>query len=364
MIKKIKSIKNFGVFHNYQSDSVVPDFEKYNLIYGWNATGKTTLSRLLRYFELQKIHSDFSEAEFQLQMEDEVLLNHETLDRIPNIRVFNKDFIDEYVFIQENKSQPIYYLGKEDIEQKRELENLKSEREEKIAQLNSEKEKLKNKENEKETFITDKAKQIKEFLRTGGTDKYTNYDKSNFCNNIEALSEEEILQSILETEELDRKKKTINQTVKEEISLLEEQILFNKEDIEEINKILLTEVVAETIEKLKQNGDLNQWVKEGFDLYNQSNEGNCHFCEQPIPENRIEALKKHFSQDYKNLMSEKIEAIKRFINAHSHSDIDKMTSWDISQWSEGKQVISDILELVKKLDEEHYKGLKKISKNT
>ena len=44
--------------------------------------------------------------------------------------------------------------------------------------------------------------------------------------------------------------------------------------------------------------------------------------------------------------SEKIETIKRFINAHSHSDIDKMTSWDISQWSEGKQIIQDILKLV------------------
>ena len=59
--------------------------------------------------------------------------------------------------------------------------------------------------------------------------------------------------------------------------------------------------------------------------------------------------------------SEKIETIKRFINAHSHSDIDKMTSWDISQWSEGKQVIQDILKLVEELDEEHYKGLCRIS---
>ena len=59
--------------------------------------------------------------------------------------------------------------------------------------------------------------------------------------------------------------------------------------------------------------------------------------------------------------SGKIEKIKRFINTHSHSDIDKITSWDISQLREGKQVIKDILELVKKLDEEHYKGLCKLA---
>ena len=60
----------------------------------------------------------------------------------------------------------------------------------------------------------------------------------------------------------------------------------------------------------------------------------------------------------------KIEKIKRFINAHSHSDINTITGWDISQWSESKQVIQDILTLVKGLDEEHYKGLCKASKKT
>ena len=62
--------------------------------------------------------------------------------------------------------------------------------------------------------------------------------------------------------------------------------------------------------------------------------------------------------------SGKIETIKRFINAHSHADIDKMTGWNVSQWSEGKQVIQDILNLVEKLDQKHYEGLCKISQNS
>ena len=88
----------------------------------------------------------------------------------------------------------------------------------------------------------------------------------------------------MKREELDKKKRAINQPVKEKIPLLEEQTLFNKENIEEINKALKTEVVSETIEKLKNNKTLNKWVKEGLDLYNQSNKGDCHFCEQPMPE--------------------------------------------------------------------------------
>ena len=62
--------------------------------------------------------------------------------------------------------------------------------------------------------------------------------------------------------------------------------------------------------------------------------------------------------------SGKIEKIKRFINAHSHAGIDKVNGWDINQWSECKKVIQDILNLVEKLDEKHYKGLCKIFQNS
>ena len=303
MIKKIKKIKNFGVFNDYQISADLLDFKKYNLIYGWNASGKTTLSRLLRCFELKTIHSDFLQAEFQLQMENGSLSNHESLDKISNIRVFNKDFIDENVFTQENTAQPIYYLGKEDIEQKKKLESLKNIDEELKKQLSAESESLEKKKRKNESFITEKAKQIKIFLRTEGTDIYTNYDKSHLCKNIEILNEEVIQSSVLNEEELGKKQEAIRQAVKEKIALLEEQILFNEEDIEQINKILRTDIISETIEKLKDNKTLNKWVQEGLNLYNQSNEGNCHFCEQKMPEKRLKVLKRHFNKDYENLLS-------------------------------------------------------------
>ena len=340
MIKKIKSIRNFGVFNKYQTDPSLSEFNKYNLIYGWNASGKTTISRLLRCFELKMIHGDFPKAEFQLQIEDGALLDHENLDKISNIRVFNKDFIDESIFTEGGKVKPIYYIGKEDIEKKKKLENLKKEEENIKNQINSEEDILEQKKKEKEKLSKEKSSQIKEFLRTEGKDIYTNYDKSHFYKNIETLNKEIIQSNILNEEELDRKWKAIKQTVKKEIPLLKEQILYDKDnigginkeqtlygedgigdinkeqilydedDIEDINKVLQTEVVSVTIEKLKNNKTLNQWVKTGLDLYNQSDESVCDFCEQPMPEKRIEALKKHFSQNYQNLMS-KVENLKK-----------------------------------------------------
>ncbi|ELF6205278.1 AAA family ATPase, partial [Pseudomonas putida] len=45
MITRIKKLKNFGIFRDYNGDSI-QTFGKFNLIYGWNGSGKSTLSKL------------------------------------------------------------------------------------------------------------------------------------------------------------------------------------------------------------------------------------------------------------------------------------------------------------------------------
>ena len=49
LIRRIKSIKDFGVYQDFKWRGDTPDFENKNIIYGWNYSGKTTLSR---FFDL------------------------------------------------------------------------------------------------------------------------------------------------------------------------------------------------------------------------------------------------------------------------------------------------------------------------
>lgn len=70
MISRIRQIKSFGVFSDFQWPVGLPDFKQYNLIYGWNYSGKTTLSRVFRCFELKQAHLDFSSAQVQLIADD------------------------------------------------------------------------------------------------------------------------------------------------------------------------------------------------------------------------------------------------------------------------------------------------------
>jgi len=44
MIKRVSKINQFGIFRHFAWDSdTVDDFGRYNLLYGWKYSGKTTL---------------------------------------------------------------------------------------------------------------------------------------------------------------------------------------------------------------------------------------------------------------------------------------------------------------------------------
>ena len=62
MIKRINKIKKFGVFEDYRRSGDIRDFEEKNIIYGWNYSGKTTLSRLISYLDKNvEIEDDYKD---------------------------------------------------------------------------------------------------------------------------------------------------------------------------------------------------------------------------------------------------------------------------------------------------------------
>ena len=66
MIKKLKKIKNLGLFSDYSWDNSLTDFDRYNLLYGWNGCGKTTLSKLFACLE-DGNSSEFSDLEYDIE---------------------------------------------------------------------------------------------------------------------------------------------------------------------------------------------------------------------------------------------------------------------------------------------------------
>lgn len=97
MIKRINKIKKFGVFENYRRSGDIRDFKEKNIIYGWNYSGKTTLSRLISYLDKNvEIEDDYKNVEFEVELVDGSKIDNinrgtSTLQ----VQVFNSDFVKD-----------------------------------------------------------------------------------------------------------------------------------------------------------------------------------------------------------------------------------------------------------------------------
>jgi len=201
MITKIEKIKNLGIFTDYKWDSNLPEFKRFNLIYGWNGSGKTTLSQLFASFETDKSEI-YPELEYKIQTDGGDFTQKNIFDK--KIRVFNQDYISENIEILSGKAKPIFILGKENKELadtiKQDEKILYGDREKKgdigkIKELDQKKKELERKKKEKGKHFTDVAKIIS--TNTSGVSA-RNYRKNNAeqaflrLKSKQILSEEEI----------------------------------------------------------------------------------------------------------------------------------------------------------------------------
>ncbi|HEF1655150.1 TPA: AAA family ATPase, partial [Campylobacter coli] len=87
---------NFGSYENFKWDNGLEEFKTINIFYGRNYSGKTTLSRIARSFELKKKNEDFLEGKFKIRLENNKFLTQDDVaDSSLDIRVYNSDFVKE-----------------------------------------------------------------------------------------------------------------------------------------------------------------------------------------------------------------------------------------------------------------------------
>lgn len=122
MITRLVKLKKFGIYKDFCWDQSLGKFKKKNLVYGWNYSGKTTLSKLFQTLEFKGSKQYFANPEFSFEYSDN---NGNTLGTITNsnykeapyfFKVFNSQYIKD-VFISDDMDldfQPIsFYLGDE-----------------------------------------------------------------------------------------------------------------------------------------------------------------------------------------------------------------------------------------------------------
>ncbi len=299
MITKISKIKDFGIFSDFKWSGGLDDFKRYNVLYGWNYSGKTTLSRILRCFELGVMHTGYSRGSFVLKDEDNNTFDHTSLQNFPyELRVFNSDFVKDNLKWEESEGdiEPILMLGEKNIE----LEKKLNEKKDTLTKNNTEYlencRKKTDKINTINRALTEKARNITNILSLGRT-----FTKTHFEQQIKSIGEPNKI--ILPDNDIATFLKKYNSTDKKlKLETLQLSVASLSDIATSVQSLLNKTVKAEVIQRLKDDSELNTWVKKGKDLH--KGKDTCQFCGGKLPEDLIAKLNKHFSDEYESILSE------------------------------------------------------------
>lgn len=299
-IRKIRQIQNLGVFKDFNWDNNCPEFKQFNFFYGWNYSGKTTLSRLFRCLEGKTLHPDYPTMKFQIES-DQGYISEKDVGKGFHILVFNEDFVEEnFKWNDENhRINPILILGRESIELQeklKEAELKKQKIEEEKTQIEKE---LTDKRKLLENNLTNKASEIRNIL---GITNFKEFDKGKFEDKIKDIKPDiskHILSNEEENEKISLYRTQVNFEFIETLSL-DLKAFSTYQKVKSLCEKPIT--AQQIIEKLKNNPELNQWVRKGLDLH--KNEEYCQFCGNKLPDDLFDKLNKHFSEEYDKLIQE------------------------------------------------------------
>lgn len=298
MIKKIQTVKNFGVFKNFTPGAQLPDFKEKNIIYGWNYSGKTTLSRIFSSLKNKQLHSNFTEAEFKLQLSDNSEIKQTDLAACTlNVEVFNSEYIRENLKwdTDENVNGISFDVG-ENVAIREEIEeNLK--RIEKVNgndTVRGKKEPFQKTINEFNQFDVTKFTAESRRIKNDIFNSLIEFDKRHFVAIKNSVISNLASHVIADETELSKVKKTSLATNDRQpiISIEFESQL--EELYNSVKEILKAEPAkTDVITVLDNNSDLYYWTKAGIPLH--ESKSKCSFCDNEIIPARIKELNSYFS---------------------------------------------------------------------
>jgi len=336
MITKINKIKNLAVFQNFEWDKSVVnkvntpiEFQRINILYGRNYSGKTTLSRIIRAMEMGEISRKYENPDFSIFIKGEAeVTSNDPENHNKKIRVFNEDFVRDNLKFISNPDESIEsfaIIGNDNNKIEQEIKALEVE--------------LGNSEEGKETGLYALLKSINKKFKTAQLSHQTtkkkldkqlkakaidreigikykperfgdqNYTTKKLETDIEAVLKSDFVQ--IDKAKQSESEKLLNEKTNNPISPLP---VINLEFIslsEQTEKLVTKKIgISDKITELATNAVLNRWVKEGRLLHKDKREI-CGLCGNPITQDRWIELDKHFDEESEQLENDIDHLVKK-----------------------------------------------------
>ncbi len=315
-ITRIDRMRNYGVFRDFTWGGDLPEFGRYNLIYGWNWSGKTTLSRLFRALG-DKIAP--SKGQVTVTVERQRIRNDDFGQVTVPVRVFNRDFVAESVFPTDGGVAPIFILGKQNVENQKQVDGFKATLGQKQTELGRHQANKAGAISALDKFCIDKARVIKDTLRSSGSNPYNDYNKGDFRSRTMQMVAAGDRQ-LHELEENGRDKLLAQHCAIPKEKL--EPLTYRLPDLKTLGKtvadLLSTTVVSTAIQSLRSDAPLSSWVHAGLGLHQERDGAKCLFCNLPMPRDRLGELEAHFNTEYTQFLQtidDQIRQINGALNA-------------------------------------------------
>lgn len=329
MIEQL-DIENFGSFNGFQWNTDVREpngavgrFKKLNILYGRNYSGKTTLSRIFRSFEVGQIPARYANPSFKVKTTNGQWTQEQLSSQGTPIRVYNKDFVEaNLAFLRDDQGdiQPFAVLGPENKEIEQEINKINQQLGSKETDSGIRAAFSKKQTEEKNTRdlvnrkIDDlkKRKQDKANSKPGGIKhnnlyEYPYYDIRNLDTDVARIKAEQVV-SMDERVRIE-KIKMLSEKPLIEIGLLS---AFASRTAE-LNKRVVA-IAGEKIQPssplqdLLNSAVLSNWVRAGRPLH--VGRDCCAFCRQPLPADLTKTLNNHFNEESENLRNNIQEFLK------------------------------------------------------
>ncbi len=317
IVKSVSTRGAFGVLDYKWDHSELQDFLRFNLIYGWNRSGKTTLSRVFEACE--KKTTAFKQypagGDFEIRTDTGSRVASGNLDSCElAVRVFNEDFVDDNVSFDESECRPIVYISEEDIASQQQLKTLNGATEDLEEARAVAKKDRASAERIREEFLKATARSIKDTVgNLKLADQYRTYDRGKLENLLGRSDRTTFVE--LSDEDFEESRATIGSDPKPllvELSARTQSVAIGSREVASlddmqgiVDALVGRKVVSQTLERLKKDPELNAWVKNGFDLQqDRSALDSCPYCEKPLDPGFLERLSRHFSEDYVAVQTE------------------------------------------------------------